>query len=211
MKASNPLEQAGLQAGDYRSDDLQLGQLTAFALHRLRSLQSCSELNTVLAESGWQLPQRVNQSIGQDPSIMCLAPNDWLWFSENLQPTQLQDQLSGQLSKHVAPQKDASLTALYDQSSAFAVFRLSGPAATWLLSKCCGLDFRSAIAQGQHCARTRLNQAPAILHYHRPGRGSGPFVFDVLVERSLARYSWQLFHRLLPHAHELQQQYGPLD
>jgi hypothetical protein len=65
------------------------------------------------------------------------------------------------------------------------------------------------MSSGQHCCRTLLQQVPAILHYHRPGSGSGPYVFDVMVERSLARHTWQMLLDKLPHAGELEQQHGP--
>jgi heterotetrameric sarcosine oxidase gamma subunit len=210
IRPDHPLHQAGIvpvdQAGHHPQTDLHLAVLTHPTLLRMHSLQSCGQFNAALAELHWQLPPQVNGAMGTDPAVLCLAPGEWLWFSEYLRPEVLRQQMQQPLQDVLDPR----LTSLLDQSAAFAVFRLSGPAAAWLLSKCCGLDFRAATRQGQHCSRTRLNQAPAILHHHRPGNGSGTFVFDVLVERGLARYSWQLLQRQIPHAKELHQNYGPL-
>jgi heterotetrameric sarcosine oxidase gamma subunit len=215
FEPDHPLQQAGITvdepAAHHQDNDLDLMVLGHPTLLRMHSLQAAGHFNAALeadqATADWQLPERVNGAKGNDPSVLCLAPGEWLWFSEYLRPEVLRQQMQEPLRGVL----DGRLTSLLDQSAAFAVFRLSGPAAAWLLSKCCGLDFRAATRQGQHCSRTRLNQAPAIFHYHRPGNGSGAYVFDVLVERGLARYSWQLLQRLQPHAMELLQQHGPLD
>ncbi len=194
------LEQAGLNHSVHQCDGFELNLLTSIALLRLHSLQTQDELNAGLEGTGIQLPQQPNQASGQDPSALCLAPGDWLLFSEYLSVGLLQEKLRAAIKQQ--------LTALINQGSAYGVFRLGGHIAPWLLSKSCGLDFRQGLAHGQHCTRTRLDQLPAILHYHQPGSSSGPFVFDVMIERSLAGYAWQLFLKHLPHASELLQQHG---
>lgn len=199
IKFDSALQQAGVQADVHRVGGFELSQLSSVSLLRLHSLQARSELNAVLADSGIFLPERVNQSSGQDPSVLCLAPGEWLMFSEYLNKIQLREQLQA----IVQP----GLTTLSNQTSALAVFRLKGKAASWLLTKSCALDLHQGLALNQHCTRTRLDQAPAILHHHQPGSGSGAFVFDVMIDRSLARYVWQLFLSNLPHALELEQQH----
>lgn len=204
-KFDTPLEQAGLTHSVHKADGFELGLLTSISLLRLHSLQTLAELDTSLHGSDLNLPQLPNQAGGQDPAVLCLAPNDWLLFSEYLSAERLQEMLQERLN----PQ----LTILSNQSSAYAAFRLSGRIAPWLLSKSCGLDFRKGMALGQHCSRTGigqgLNKVSAILHYHQPGSGHNPYVFDVMTERSLAHYVWQLFLRQLPHAIESEQRHGP--
>ncbi len=201
IKFDSALEQAGLQQFTHRSDNFELIQLSSVSLLRLHSLEVHADLNVALIDKGIELPGRINQARGQDPSVMCLAPKEWLLFSEYLSIEQLQAQLAAAVQ--------TGFSTLSNQSSACAVFRLKGQVAAWLLGKCCGLDFRRGVAAGQHCTRTRLDQVPAILHYHQPGSGSGPYVFDVIVDRSLALYAWRLFLDYLPHARELEQQHGP--
>jgi len=200
-KFETPLEQAGITTGSHITHGFELNLLTSISLMRLHSLQTREDLKTALHNTGLHLPELPNQAGGQDPATLCLAPNDWLLFSEYLSAERLQNILHERL--------DPQLTSLTNQSSALAVFRLSGSIAPWLMSKSCGLDFRKSIARGQHCSRSRLDQVPLILHYHQPGSGHNPFVFDVIIERSLARYTWQLLLRQFPHALELEQLHGP--
>lgn len=202
-KADTPMEQAGLENSWYETDEIDFGLLTSVTLLRLQSLLPVEALNPGMAEKGIVLPTRVNEAAGQDPSSLCLAPRDWMIFSEYLKEDLILEQFQGRINP--------ADTRIIDLSSAYAVFRLSGPAAPWLLGKLCGLDFRKGTKAGQHCARTHLDQAGAILHYHQPGSGSVPFVFDVIIERSLAFYFWQLLNSNLPHALELTKQHGSLD
>ena len=202
FKPDTPMEQAGLENSWYESDEIDFGLLTSVTLLRLQSFLPVGELNTSLAESGVLLPAKVNEAKGQDPSALCLAPNDWLIFSEYLKKDLIFEQFQGRINP--------ADTKLIDVSSTYAVFRISGPAAPCLLSKLCGLNFRSGIKAGQHCARTRLERADAILHYHQPGSGAVPFVFDVIIDRSLAHYFWQLLNSNLQHALVLTKQHGSL-
>lgn len=196
------LQQAGLQNVLHKTGDFELSLLSGVCLLRVHSLQPRAELNAALDNTGIHLPERVNQASGQDPSVLCLAPSDWLLFSENHTYEQFHEPLQAAVNP--------ALTAVMDQSAALAVFRLAGSTATWLLSKCAGLDWRRMMASGQHCCRTKLDRLPAILHYHPPGSGSGAPVFDVMMERSLARHGWQMLLDRLPHARELEQRHGPL-
>jgi len=199
-KFDTVLEQAGLNHSVHKTAGIELSLLTSVTLFRLHSLQNHQQLNARLAGNGIELPERPNQASGQDPAVLCLAPGEWLIFSEYLHAGLLQHKFQAAL--------EPSLTALLEQSAAFGVFRLKGEIAPWLLSKSCGLDFRQLMRPGQFCTRTRLDQVPAILHYHQPGSGSVPFVFDVFIERSLAPHVWQLFLKNLPHATEVKQLHG---
>lgn len=199
----HPLQQAGLQHWAHTSEQFQLALLTNVTLLRLHTLQPREELATRLQGSGMELPGPVNACAGQDPSVLCLAPAEWLVFSEYLSTSQLLPVLQAAI--------DPERTALLDQTAAFAVFRLGGPVAPWLLSKCGGLDWQSGMAGGPHCCRTLLEQLPAIVHYHPLRHASGAAVFDVMLDRSLARHGWQLFLRNLPHARQLLARHGPLE
>jgi len=147
-----------------------------------------------------QLPIQVNQSLGKDPAALCVAPGEWLVFSEFLG--------SNRLFEHVHESVDIHHTAVLDLSDGMSVFRLSGSGAPWLLSKLCGLDFHDGASATAHGARTRLQQLAVTLHYHRPGGLSGDSVYDLIFDRSVALYLWQLLIASIPHAEELQQQYG---
>jgi heterotetrameric sarcosine oxidase gamma subunit len=196
------LQQAGLRNTVHQAEDFQLALLTGIILLRLHTLQPWEELQAGLHSTGMDLPTRVNASHGQDPSALCLAPSEWLIFSEYLNSSQLLPSLQAAI--------DPQRSALLDQTAAFAVFRLGGPVAPWLLGKISPLDWHRGIAGGQHCCRTLLDRIPAIVHYHPPGSASGPYVFDVMMDRSLARHGWDLFLRKLPHARELLQQHGAI-
>jgi sarcosine oxidase gamma subunit len=91
-------------------------------------------------------------------------------------------------------------------SDGFAVFRLQGNGSPWLLCKLSGLDFLAGRAAGQHCARTKLGQVAVVIHYHQAENKA--FVFDLLVDRSYARYLWELLAASAPHADELALTFG---
>jgi len=61
----------------------------------------------------------------------------------------------------------------------------------------------AGLSQGQHCACTRVAHAAVVVHYHQPGGGDSPFLFDLLFDRSLARYLWELLIASAAHADDL--------
>lgn len=199
-RSDSALAQAGIDVRRYEGPTLVLGERTGITLARLHSLRWSDAQMQRFADSGVPLPGRIDRCAGQDPTALCLAPGDWLLFSEFLDFSRLSDQL--------APAVDRRHAALLDVSAALTVFRLAGDAAPWLLQKLCGLDVLGAMSQGQHCARTRLDQAAVILHHHQPRTGAGPFVWDVLFDRSLARWMWQNLLFSAPHAEELHSRHG---
>jgi sarcosine oxidase subunit gamma len=163
-------------------------------------LQDFNALASTVAACGIVLPGKVNDCSGQDPAVMCQAPRDWLLFSERCSTRQLLEQLQ--------PALNAQHTIAVDLSSALAVFRISGPAAPWLLSKLCGLDVRAGMKTAAHTARTRMQHAAVTLHYHAgEGLASLP-VFDLIFDRGYAAYLWQLLIASIPHAQQLSQLYG---
>ena len=131
---------------------------------------------------------------------MCLRPNDYLLCSEQLEAKTLIGQLQAVI--------DSAETALFNNSDGLATFRLSGQGAPWLLSKLSSLDFVAGISQGQHCTRTRMAHAAVVVNYHQTGAADTAFVFDLLFDRSLAKYFWDLLTASANHADDLASTYG---
>jgi sarcosine oxidase gamma subunit len=125
-------------------------------------------------------------------------------FSEQSDPESLLDRLR--------PAIDPAQTSLLNNSDGLATFRLSGQGAPWLLSKLSGLDYLAGssgdAAERQHCARIRMAHAAVVVHYHQPDGGDSPFVFDLLFDRSLAKYLWDLLSASAAHADDLVTTFG---
>jgi heterotetrameric sarcosine oxidase gamma subunit len=187
------LQQAGVNTGGLQTPLLELREMVNMALLRLHSLQDSADLAESLAAANVNLPLHANEASGQDPATLCLRPGEWLLASEQAAPDELLDRLR--------PHVDPSLTVLLDNSDGLGVFRLSGPAAPWLLGKLSGLDFLSGVSEAQHAARTRMADIAVVLHC-RPAPDGSP-VFDLLFDRSVARYLWGLLVDAAPHAEEL--------
>jgi heterotetrameric sarcosine oxidase gamma subunit len=194
------LQQAGQTDSGYNSRFIELRELTGIALLRIHSLQPFEVLENSMAACDIQLPAKVNESLGRDPAAMCLAPGEWLLFSEYLGHRRLEEQVQAAL--------ETDHTVALDLSAGLAVFRLSGGGAPWLLSKLSGLDFHRGNDAAAHCARTRLQQVAVTLHYHQPGGFATKSVHDLIVDRSFASYLWRLLIASVPHAEELEQQFG---
>ena len=197
-KALTKLQQVGINEGVFCSDTLKLREIAATIL-RLHSLEDTSQLNIALNETQVRLPLETGHCSGHDPAALCLRPNDFLLFSEQLDPGQFLEQLR----LFINPEN----TALFDNSDGLATFRLSGPGAPWLLNKLSGLDFQSAPKEGQHCTRTRMAHAAVVVHYHQTGNDGSTFVFDLLFDRSLAKYMWELLTASANHADDLTNSY----
>lgn len=84
----------------------------------------------------------------------------------------------------VAPPDALQGAALTDQSDGWAGLRLEGPAASDALMRIYPLDLRlHTFAQG-NSARAPLNHMQSVL------MRTGPYAFDILVFRSMARTAW---------------------
>jgi len=195
-----PLQQSGLVDLNYSGESIALRELSGIALLRIRSLQPYPAIRNKMVSCDIALPADVNQSLGQDPAAMCLAPGEWLLFSEYLGCKRLY----AQVQAAVEPRHTVAL----DLSDAFTVFRLSGNGSSWLLNKLSALDFQKDISCAPRCARTRLQQVAVTLHYHQPGGLATAPVLDLIFDRSLARYMWQLMVASAPHAEELELRFG---
>lgn len=195
-----PLQQAGVNDGPFSSSTLELREVANLTILRLHSLEDTGQLGASLTGIGINLPRQTGQSSGQDPVALCLRPNDYLLCSEQLDPPLLIAQLR--------PLIDPALTSLFNSSDGLATFKLSGPGAPWLLSKLSGLDFVAGPLEGQHCARTRMGHIAVVVHYHQTGSKDSPFVYDLLFDRSLAKYLWDLLLASANHADDLAKAYG---
>lgn len=196
--ALSALQQAGLWETEFRSSNLHLREVQNACLLRVRSLQAESFAVTLRA-AGMEIPVNTNQSSGTDPRWMCLRPGEWLVLSETLAARDLQEKLRVVSSGD----NSAGHTAIMDTSDGLAVMRLSGAAAPWLLAKLSGLDFLGAIGSPQHCARTRMGQVAVVVSYCPVKSGSAEFAYDLMVDRSIARYLWDLLLLSTEHAEEL--------
>lgn len=198
LSGPTPLQQAGVETDGLSAEALSLHEVADPALLRLHSLEPHDALAAGLAAVGIGLPPDTNGAVGEDPSVLCLRPGEWLLISESRTATDL--------AERIAPRLDRSLTALNDLSDGLGVFRLTGAAAPWLLGKLSGLDFLSGIHAGQHGARTRLGEIAVVLHF-RPGPQGAP-CFDLVFDRSVAKYLWDLLNDAAPHAAELNVTHG---
>ncbi len=198
MPVRSALAQAGIEETRFSGAGCELREITTAAVLSLRSLEPAPVLAPALKASGLELPLAVNGASGEDPSVLCLRPDEWLFVSETA--------AAGELRARIMENIDARSAFLLDCSDAHAVLRLTGAAAPWLLSKLGGLDYIAAAANGQHCARTRLSQAAVIVHCHAPVPGAA--CFDLLFDRSIAQYMWSLLKACAPHAAELERDFG---
>jgi len=194
------LEQAGLCGAAYHGSSITLYELSGTAIMRLHSLRPFEAFGEAMVGCDLPLPALVNQSLGQDPAAICLAPGEWLLFSEYLGYQRLVDR--------VRTAVDPRHTAALDLSAGLAVFRLSGSGSRWLLKKLGGLDFQRDFDKEPRGARTRLQQVPVTLHYHRPGGLNSELLFDLIFDRSFAHYLWHLLIASVPHAEELERNYA---
>jgi heterotetrameric sarcosine oxidase gamma subunit len=182
------LEQAGVADRRFVADGLLMEALEAVRVWRLHSLAPVAPLASLLSVD---LPVEVNASQGANPAVLCVAPGVWLLVGEEIGPSL------------PSGRQDTSLIELSD---ALVSIRISGVAAPWLLGKLSGLDFLSGRGAGRHCASTRLGRIAVTIHYHDP-QGDG-FVFDLMADRSVARYLWELLLDAAPHAGELASEFG---
>jgi heterotetrameric sarcosine oxidase gamma subunit len=178
----------------FNSDTLEMKEVTAVSLVRLHSLQNLGQLSSIPLE----LPEKTGQCSDGNPAALCLRPKEWLLISETIDPSELLQKVLNDI--------DMKLTSAYDQSDGLAVLRLSGRGAPWLLSKLSGLDHLAGMALGTHGARTKMGHVAAVVYYHQAEGGS--FVFDLIFDRSMTNYLWDLLSESAPHADDLVHAFG---
>lgn len=188
MKSS--LRQAGIKEKHHRSATLELSEQRDVSLLRLHSLLD-------EPAPGLELPARTGQVQGIDPAVLCLRPREWLFISQG-EPTDA-------LMERVCGLMDPALNRIHDCSSGLAVFRLSGRGAPWLLGKLSGLDFQAGGEAKPRCASTRMAHTSTVVHFLNP---APELRFDLIFDRSFARYLWELLIASAPHADELADAFG---
>ena len=191
---SSALQQAGINCLEFSSDSLEMKEISGASIVRLHSLQDPQQLNSGQLD----LPEKAGQCSGRNPAALCLRPREWLLISEATEPVELLEQVQSSI--------DPEQTAVYDNSDGLAILRLSGNGAVWLLSKLSGLDYLAGTAAGGHCTRTRMGKIAVVVHYHQAG--DDQFVFDLIFDRSVAKYLWDLLSVSAPHADDLALAFG---
>ena len=176
------------------SDTLEIKELAGAAIVRVHSLQEPQQS----APMPINLPAKTGHCSGKNPTALCQRPTEWLLISESAEPSDL--------LQHANSIIDPERTAVNDNSDALIIFRLSGNGAPWLLSKLSGLDYLAGAASNEHCARTRMGHIAVVVHYHHVK--DGPFVFDLVFDRSFTQYFRDLLIASVPHADDLANAYG---
>jgi heterotetrameric sarcosine oxidase gamma subunit len=176
------------------SDTLEIEELASVAIVRVHSLPELQKSAPIPID----LPAKTGHCSGDNPIVLCLRPREWLLISESVEP-------SG-LLQHAGSMIDPERAAVNDNSDALTIFRISGNGTPWLLSKLSGLDYLAGAASGEHCARTRMGNIAVVVHYHEVE--DGPFVFDLVFDRSYAKYLGDLLIASVPHADDLANSYG---
>ena len=191
---ASALQQAGINCLGFSSDSLEMEEISGASIVRIHSLQDARQLNSGQLE----LPEKTGQCSGSNPAALCLRPREWLLISDVAEPVEL----LAYTKNNLGPER----TAIYDNSDGLAIFRLSGSGAPWLLSKLSGLDFLAGTAAGEHCTRTRMGKTAVVIHYHQAEEDQ--FVFDLVFDRSVAKYLWDLLSQSAPHADDLALAFG---
>lgn len=202
-RKTSALQQAGIEPGHLEASDICISELREAGLLRLHSLLVPERLQKALAGCDINLPLQGNESFGHEPLALCLRPGEWLLVSEMNQIHELLQRLKPVLATEELSTGQSAKTSLLDFSDGHAVFRLSGKAAPWLLSKISSVDFLAAAANGQHAVRTRMGQIAVVVSYHPASDAGSEFVFDLIFDRSVAAYLWQLLVTSVSHAQEL--------
>ena len=191
---TSTLHQAGMYSLEFNSESLGMREITGMSTIRMHSLQEVQQLNSGQLE----LPVKAGRCTSGNPAVLCLRPGEWLLISETATPDELMKHLQGTI--------DPEKTAAYDNSDGLAIFRLSGNGAAWLLSKLSGLDYLAGTAAGEHCARTKMGKIAVVVHYHQGA--DEQFMFDLIFDRSVAKYFWELLSQSAPHADDLALAFG---
>jgi heterotetrameric sarcosine oxidase gamma subunit len=186
-KTASALQQAGVEATTFECQTLALEEVTGMSITRLRSAGVPADL-----------PPETGQCAGNDPTVLCLRPGEWLSVSEFLS----QEELAARMTAEAGDE----CTTIHDCSHGLAVFRLRGKGSPWLLGKLSGLDYLAGVNKGAHCARSRMGHISVLVHYRAFGEGT--FGFDLVLDRSYARYFWELLIESAAHADDLAIAYG---
>ncbi len=183
------LQQSGVADSVYTSESLSIEEVQGFSLVRMRAVNGSEDRG-----ADPDIPAATGDCCGQDPAILCLGPGEWVIFSETRSAQELLPD----------PRDSTGQGHLFawDQTDGLAVIRIGGEAAPWLMRKNSALDFHVTASTGPHCAQCKFGKIGTIVHFHRDENGKG--IFDLVVDRSLARYLWTLLVATARHARELE-------
>jgi sarcosine oxidase subunit gamma len=157
--------------------------------------------------SNGDLPSRVGMTVDGAVRVLCVAPGEWLFVSQEQDASSIRDALSpdlrnekpsiaGRLERAAptgrlesgapGPASAGAGAVLVDITDGIAAFEMHGPAVRDLLAQGCGLDFHPRSFPPGHCARTRFAQIAVLIDCLDELR------FVLYVSRSYAHYlqSW---------------------
>ena len=198
MKSNTPLTQAGFTTTRFDAERIVIREVGNATFVRVHAMSGTETVVAALQSRGFPASGVPNTSAGSGRFAMCLRPNEWLLFSEQAD--------DGSMGAEVRTAFDPGTVAVLPQSDALACVRLSGAAAPWLLSKLSAVDYHALQGKGQYCTRTRLAQVTVLVHCHPSGEAgaqTGEHVYDLIFDRSIAAYLWNVLLRNAPHATEL--------
>ncbi len=188
------LEQADFGQEGLHVDGLAIREIVDLSIIRVRALRGTPPSRWSDAE----LPLQVGACSQAEPRALCLRPGEWLLVGN---AKRSENQLS-----ETRRRLDDSEFFTWDETHALAVLRLEGEAAPWLLRKHCGLDLPGQGSDDGQCTRARLAHISMLMHYHINQLAG---VYDLFVQRSLARFAWELLVSTAQHALELQNTFDP--
>lgn len=105
--------------------------------------------------AGRALPTQTGATSPGATRILCLAPGDWLIFSD--------EHTAASLRNRFEPDLAGQGLSLVDVTDALECLEVQGAAARDILSKACGLDVHPRSFRAGQCARTRFAQIPVVI------------------------------------------------
>lgn len=180
------LTQSGVADAVLALETLQIHEIETISVASLRAIPG----TVPESEAAAGLPTQTGQCADGSPAVLCLRPNEWLLVDATATPADLLDGARRQYAERGF--------LLWDQSDGLGVIRVAGRAAPWLIRKYCGLELPFWGVNATRCAQTRFGHICVLMHYGidtNAGRA-----FDLYIDRSLARYAWELLTAGAPHA-----------
>lgn len=113
-------------------------------------------VRAVAEATGIDLPlQHGRLAKAQDAKALWLGPDEWLIVSDAIEPDDLMARLRSKLA--------GIISSVVDIGAARTIIALTGPNATEVLAKGCGLDLHPSEFLEERCAQTHLARASVIL------------------------------------------------
>lgn len=206
----DPIPSVALQGNDARTGSLQTPRLSLHAIGNIRKLSlqvrpragaNPAPIEDLPGITGIKLPDKSSRSgfgrsqdarrvcaregahqspqekVNNEPTAYWLGPNDWLLVDPTIDADSLKVAL-----------RDAAkgyLSVVTDVTDAWSIIEISGNDAPARLAEGCSVDFHDEVFPSGHCALTRLQHLPVIIH-----RLDDTSRFRILVDRSVARFLW---------------------